>query len=108
MYKIAVVGDKESIFGFSAIGMDMYPAYEEDDVKEIIPKLMEENYAIIYITEQVSIKAEKYLEKLKTNKIPAIVTIPSNTGSLQYGETRIKELVQKSVGIEINFKENDS
>ena len=27
MYKIAVVGDKESILGFSAIGMDIYPAY---------------------------------------------------------------------------------
>ena len=25
MYKIAVVGDKESILGFSAIGMDIYP-----------------------------------------------------------------------------------
>ena len=36
MYKIAVVGDKESIFGFTAIGMDVYPAYEEEDVKEII------------------------------------------------------------------------
>ncbi len=105
MYKIAVVGDKESIFGFSAIGMDIYPAYEEEEIKKLIPKLKEENYDIIYITENVSQKAEKYLEKLQTNKIPAIVTIPSNTGSLKYGETRIKEMVQKAVGIEINFKE---
>ena len=105
MYKIAVVGDKESILGFSAIGMDMYPAYVEEDIKKIIPKLIEENYAIIYITENVSIKAEKYLEKLKVNKIPAIVTIPNNSGSLGYGGKRIKEMVQKAVGIEINFKD---
>lgn len=108
MYKIAVVGDKESIFGFSAIGMDIYPAYEEDEIKSLIPKLIEENYAIIYITENVSIKAEKYLEKLQKNKIPAIITIPSNTGRLNYGENRIKEMVQKAVGIEINFKESNS
>ncbi len=108
MYKVAVVGDKESIFGFSAIGMDIYPAYEEEDIKNIIPKLIEENYAIIYITENVSIKSEKYLEKLKTNKIPAIITIPSNTGSQKYGEKRIKDMVQKSVGIEINFKDSNS
>ena len=44
MYKIAVVGDKESILGFSAIGMDMYPAYEEEDIKKIIPKLPKKNY----------------------------------------------------------------
>ncbi len=106
MYKIAVVGDKESILGFSAIGIDMYPAYEQDDIKKIIPKLIEENYAIIYITENVSIKSEKYLQKFQKNKIPAIITIPSNTGSTNYGEKRIKEMVQKAVGIEINFKEN--
>ncbi len=104
MYKIAVVGDKESILGFSAIGMDMYPAYEESDLKAIIPKLIEENYAIIYITENVSIKAEKYLEKIRKQKIPAIVTIPNNTENLKYSETRIKDIVQKAVGIEINFK----
>ncbi len=108
MYKIAVMGDKESIFGFSAIGMDIYPAYEEKDVKKIIPQLIEENYAIIYITENVSIKAEKYLEKLQKNKIPAIVTIPSNTGNIHQGEKRIKDMVQKAVGIEINFKESNS
>lgn len=108
MYKIAVVGDKESILGFSAIGMDMYPAYEEEDIKKVIPQLIEENYAIIYITENVSIKAEKYLTKIQTNRIPAIITIPSNTGSMQWGEKRIKDMVQKAVGIEINFKENNS
>lgn len=108
MYKIAVVGDKESILGFSAIGMDMYPAYEEEDIKKVIPQLIEEDYAIIYITENVSIKAEKYLTKIQKNKIPAIITIPSNTGSMQWGEKRIKDMVQKAVGIEINFKENNS
>lgn len=107
MYKIAVVGDKESILGFSGVGMDIYPAYEESDIKEIIPKLIEENYAVIYITENVGIKAKDYLQKLSKNKIPAIVTIPSNTGSLKYGEKRIKDIVQKAVGIEINFKESN-
>ena len=108
MYRIAVLGDKESILGFSAIGMDIYPVYEEEEVKKIIPKLIEENYAIIYITENMSIKSEKYLEKIRKEKIPAIITIPGNTGNLQYGQTRIKELVQKSVGIEINFKKSNS
>ncbi len=108
MYKIAVIGDKESILVFSAVGMDIYPAYEEEDVKKIIPKLIEENYAIIYITENIAIKAEKYLSKFEENSIPSIVSIPSITGSMQYGEKRIKDMIQKAVGIEINFKESKS
>lgn len=107
MYKIAVVGDKESILGFSAIGMDIYPAYNEEDIKNIFPKLIENNYAIIYITEKLSIESEKYLNKIRKEKIPAIVTIPNNNGSLKYGQSRIKEMVQKAVGIEINFKESN-
>lgn len=107
MYKIAVVGDKESIFGFSSIGIDIYPAYEEKEIEQIISKLMDENYAIIYVTENMWLKAEKYLEKLQKNNIPAIVSIPSNTGSLNYGEKRIKDMVQKAVGIEINFWGNE-
>ena len=47
-------------------------------------------------------------EKFKKNKIPAIITIPSNTENLKYGQNRIKEMVQKAVGIEINFKESNS
>lgn len=107
MYKIAVVGDKESIFGFSSIGIDIYPAYEEKEIEQIISKLIDENYAIIYVTENMWLKAEKYLEKLQKNNIPAIVSIPSNTGSLNYGEKRIKDMVQKAVGIEINFWGNE-
>ena len=82
-------------------------AAQQEEIKKIIPKLIEENYAIIYVTENVSIKAEKYLNKLSKDKIPAIVTIPSNTGSLNYGEKRIKDMVQKAVGIEIHFKEDN-
>lgn len=107
MYKIAVVGDKESILGFSAIGMDIYPAYNEEDVKNIFTQLIEDSYAIIYITEKLSIESEKYLDKMRKEKIPAIVTIPNNNGSLKYSQNRIKEMVQKAVGIEINFKEKN-
>lgn len=104
MYKIAVVGDKESILGFSAIGMDIFECYEEEEIKNTIQKLVDENYAVIYITENASMKVNKFISKFQTRKIPAIVTVPGNSKNLRYGETRIKEMCKNAVGIEINFK----
>lgn len=106
MYKIAVIGDKESILGFSAIGIDIYPAYEESDIKTIIPKLIENNYAIIYITEKIYIKSEETIKKLNKNRDTAIVTIPSLNENNKVGETKIQEMVKKAIGMEIKFKED--
>ena len=54
MYKIAVIGDRESVYGFSSLGIDIYPAYSGDEAKDLITKLAEENYAVIYITEALA------------------------------------------------------
>lgn len=104
MSNIAVIGDKESILGFSTIGIDIYECYDAEEIKSTIQELVDKNYAIIYITEQAEMKVSDFISKFQKLKIPAIVTIPQNSGNLKYGETRIKEMVQKAVGIEVNFK----
>ena len=54
MYKIAVIGDRESVYGFSSLGIDIYPAYSAEEAESLINKLAEENYAVIYITEALA------------------------------------------------------
>ena len=70
MYKIAVVGDKESIFGFSSIGIDIYPAYEEKEIEQITSKKAkiagEPSPNGSYIQELTRQK-EEYEEKLTQN-----------------------------------------
>ena len=105
MYKIAVIGDKDSIFGFSAIGIDVFPAYDAKEVKELIHKLENENYGIIYITENISLLVEDEIEKYRSKRVPAIITIPGNSGSMKLGSKRVQEYAKRAVGIEIVFKE---
>ena len=57
MSKVGIIGDKDSIMGFLALGIDTFPAYEADEIKRPIHKRAEENYAIIYMTEQASLLA---------------------------------------------------
>ena len=51
MYKIGVIGDYDSICGFSALGLDTFPVKNIGEAEEILKKLSELQYAIIYITE---------------------------------------------------------
>ena len=47
MYKIAVVGDRDSVLGFKALGLEVCPAQSADEAREIIHRLAKENCAIL-------------------------------------------------------------
>lgn len=102
MYKIGIIGNKEEIQGFRTIGIDAFPVNEEEkEIKETINNLVENNYAIIYITEKMSVLVEKYIFKFKEKQIPAIITIPGSSGSMNLGMNKIRECAKKAIGIDI-------
>ena len=54
---IAVIGDSESIKGFAAIGMDIYPCDDNENAPHLFRKIADgDNYAVIFITEEKDMK----------------------------------------------------
>lgn len=104
MYKVGVIGDKDSILGFLALGIDIFPAYESDDIKRTINKLAED-YAIIYITEQASLVAKDSIAKYKDLQLPAIIVIPGIGGSMGLGMNEVRESTKRAIGADILFNE---
>ena len=101
MYKkVAVVGDKDSILAFKALGIEVFPVVESDEAK-IIDKLAHKDYAIIFVTEHVAKDIEETIERYSKQMLPAIILIPSNQGSLNIGKQRISDNVEKAVGVNI-------
>jgi V/A-type H+/Na+-transporting ATPase subunit F len=101
MYRIGVVGDKDSVLAFKAIGIDVYPVVEPEEAKKTIDKLAYNNYAVIFVTEQVAQNVEETIERYNKQMLPAIILIPSNQGSLNIGMQRIRDNVEKAVGVNI-------
>ena len=66
MSKVGIIGDKDSIMGFLALGIDIFPAYTPEEIKKTIHSLAEKEYAIIYITEQASLQAGESLANIRT------------------------------------------
>lgn len=101
MYKIGVVGDKDSVLAFKAIGIDVYPVIEADEARKTIDRMAMEKYAVIFVTEQVAKGIEETIERYNRETLPAVILIPSNQGTLNIGMQRIKNNVEKAVGVNI-------
>lgn len=101
MYKIGVVGDEDSILAFKALGIDVYPVITGIEARGIIDSLAKKDYAVIFVTEQIAIGIKETIERYDNQMLPAIILIPNNQGSLSIGLSRIKENIEKAVGVNI-------
>ena len=100
-YRIAVIGDWESVMGFRALGLDAYPASSPEEAREIIQKLAREDCAVIYLTEQLAKDMDDVLSHYKDELRPAIILIPGREGSLGIGRDNIQRAIERAVGADI-------
>ncbi len=101
MHKVGVVGDKDSILAFKALGIDVYPVIEIEEAKKAIDTMAFNNYAVIFVTEQIAQHLGETIKRYNRQMLPAIILIPSNQGSLNIGMQRIRDNVEKAVGVNI-------
>ena len=101
MYKVAAVGDRESILAFKAFGFDTVPADSPAEAAAALKQLADAEYAIIYLTEQLAVEIPEELAKYAQQPMPAIILIPGGKGSLGVGMAAISSAVEKAVGADI-------
>ncbi|MCQ2506070.1 MAG: V-type ATP synthase subunit F [Lachnospiraceae bacterium] len=103
MYKIAVLGDRDSIYGFAALGLETFPVLSDEEAVETLKKIAEDGYAVIYITENLLSALDKEVEKYREQILPAIIPIPGVSGNTGAGIANVKKLVEQAVGSDIIF-----
>ncbi|NMB03555.1 MAG: V-type ATP synthase subunit F [Tissierellia bacterium] len=99
--KVAVVGDKDSVLVFKAVGVDVFDPIEKDDIRRTVDQLARDNYGVIFITEQLAVQIPETITRYDNQMLPAIILIPSNQGTLNIGLDRIDSSVEKAVGSNI-------
>ncbi|SFU43428.1 V/A-type H+-transporting ATPase subunit F [Clostridium sp. DSM 8431] len=99
--KIGVVGDKDSVLAFKALGIDVFPVVEPNEAKKTIDTLARTDYAVIFVTEHVAKDIPETIERYNKSVLPAVILIPSNQGTLNIGMQRISDNVEKAVGVNI-------
>lgn len=105
MYKIGVIGDKDSVMGFLALGLTVFEASGREETAACIRQTAAEGYAAVYITEQAAKDVTDVIDEYKDSELPAIILIPGIQGSLGIGMAGVKKSVERAVGADILFND---
>ena len=108
MDKIGIIGDRDSVLGFMALGFATFEANGEAEAARILHTVAkDESYAVIFIVEDLAEKLTDDMAKYKDMPLPAITVIPSSKGGTGYGMANIKSAVERAVGADILFKDGE-
>lgn len=100
MAKIAVIGDRDSVLGFRALGLEVHTVEDSTQARHLLRKAAEEGCAAVFLTEALAALQEE-IDRYKEALTPAIVLIPGKGGSLGLGETALHNAVERAVGADI-------
>jgi V/A-type H+-transporting ATPase subunit F len=100
MANIAVVGDRDSIWGFRVLGVEVHPVNNSEEALETLRALCTPEYGAIFITENYARQLGEAIEELEAfiPLYPSIVIIPSHHGSQGLGMQKVKTVVEKALG----------
>ncbi|HPD02997.1 MAG: V-type ATP synthase subunit F [Christensenellales bacterium] len=104
--KIAVIGDKDSVLAFKAVGARIFPVSDDAEARETL-KNAARSYPVIFITEKFARAAEPLLLRYKSRAYPAVIPIPSAEGGDGYGMECLKKDVERAIGADILFEKED-
>ena len=104
--RVAVLGDSESIKGFAAIGLDVFPCDAGADAAGMCRQLAEGGeYAVMLMTEDLFVALEKERNRLAQGVWPAVIPLPGVASDTGVGVARLRSFVEKAVGSDIIFNE---
>ena len=101
MYKIAAMGDKDSIYGFASLGISIFPVTDPAEGAHTLRKLADNGYGVIYITEQLAEGMLEEIGRYASRPLPAIVPVPGVRGNTGFGLDSVSKFVEKAVGSDI-------
>ena len=101
MDKIAVLGDRESVLGFLALGLDVRPAETAQEGREALRELAQ-TCAVIFVTETLAQELAPEIARYKDDVMPAVILIPGKGGSLGLAGHALQAAVERAVGADIS------
>lgn len=111
-YRIAIIGTREAVAGFSLLGADVVPVTSPQEAVQELYRLKRASheekgvsrntYGIIFVVEDLLSSLNPDDErKLSRGALPAIIPLPSHRGSTGYGLARLTRIVERAIGSNI-------
>lgn len=101
MHKLAVVGDVDSIYGFSSIGIEIFPCENSVQAMSKI-KQLSSDFGIIFVIQSFFNEfLNEDISKFNKKITPAIISIPGINSAKTAVLTNLRDLVKRAVGFDM-------
>jgi V/A-type H+-transporting ATPase subunit F len=100
---MAAIGDYEMVLPFQAVGVTpvVLSAEKRGEFGHILERLARENYAVVFIQEDLFVSFTKEVEAVIDAYPTSVLPLPGVTGGTGAGLAAIRNSVEKAVGMDI-------
>lgn len=100
--KIAILGDTDFVMPFSALGADTFPVgLKEDEITQGAKKILDEEYALVIIPENIAKIAENVFSVKQNSPTPCVVIVPFTTEPEGFATQALGQALKLATGIDI-------
>jgi V/A-type H+-transporting ATPase subunit F len=99
--RIAFVGDRDSVWGFRAFGVDVYPVAEMNEAREVLERAVADEHAVVFVTEDVYEACAEQIAGYRDQAMPTVTVLPGVTGSRGVAAREIHQAVSAAIGADI-------
>lgn len=101
MYRVAAIGERDSVYGFAAAGVEIFPIDSPAEAGRLVRRLADNRYAVVFITEELASALDEELDAYRHLPVPIIVPIPGLSGNTGIGMQGVSRSVERAVGSDI-------
>jgi V/A-type H+-transporting ATPase subunit F len=100
---MAAIGGYEMVLPFQAVGVKtvVLDAGKRGEFGGILEKLAQENYAVVFIQEDLFVEFMGKVQEVNDNFPTSVLPIPGPSGTTGAGLESIRSSVEKAVGMDI-------
>jgi len=100
--RIAVIGERDTILPFRALGLEIVPMNPSEKVSELVEKLLKEKVRVIFFTPDLFPFLQPIMERTRKSPVPCFIALP--TAKVEMTIERLRKLVAKAIGADLLFK----
>ena len=105
MQKVAVIGARDTVLAFKALGLDARPVETAEQAAQAVFHLAQAGCPVIFVTEEFYSQIGETVARYEAQALPAIIPIPGAAGATGEGMRNVRLNVEKAIGADILFKE---
>ena len=104
MQNIVVIGRRQDVLGFRAVGFGILVAETDESARDALKEAVRAGCGIIFITEDYCEKLSELIDRYKNSPLPAIIPLPGASGGTGYALNAVRKNVERAIGADILFR----